>query len=423
MLQYIQFVFKEKRVLKELKKYSLAKFGCYTSNVAMSVVGNLSPLLFVAFKEMYDISYTLLGLLVVINFSTQLLIDLIFSFAPQWFNISKIIKAMPLITVLGLLIFAIMPMLFPQSAYLFISIGTVVFSVSAGLNEVLASPIIAAIPSENTDKEVSKLHSIYAWGVVLVVLLSALFIYLFGTKNWAYLALFWTIVPLASFFMFAKAELPPVTVAKAQKGKKIFSKGLWLCFVCIFLGGASEVTMAQWMSCFVESTMGIPKLYGDVLGVAMFAALLGLGRTLYAKKGKNVLKVMQAGMICTAACYLIAGLCLNQYVGLIACVLTGFCVSMLWPGTIIYIGENYMQVGVAAYALMAAGGDMGASVGPQLVGVISDKLENSLLITEFAQNLLVEPEQLVLRAGIIFSAIFPIVGMFILYKIKKIKNT
>ena len=61
-------------------KYSRLKAACYMTNISMSVVGNLSPLLFVTFRETYGISYTLLGLLVLINFSTQLIVDLVFSF-------------------------------------------------------------------------------------------------------------------------------------------------------------------------------------------------------------------------------------------------------------------------------------------------------------------------------------------------------
>ena len=54
------------------KKILRVKLACYTTNVSMSVVGNLSPLLFLTFRSLYGISYSLLGLLVLINFVTQL---------------------------------------------------------------------------------------------------------------------------------------------------------------------------------------------------------------------------------------------------------------------------------------------------------------------------------------------------------------
>ena len=72
------------------KNIFLVKAGCYASNISMSVVGNLSPLLFLTFHELYDISYSLLGLLVLINFCTQLGVDLIFTVFTKYFNVKKV---------------------------------------------------------------------------------------------------------------------------------------------------------------------------------------------------------------------------------------------------------------------------------------------------------------------------------------------
>ncbi len=62
------------------KRYRTVKYACYMTNVSMAAVANLSPLLFLTFREVYGISYSLLGLLVLLNFCTQLAVDLLFSF-------------------------------------------------------------------------------------------------------------------------------------------------------------------------------------------------------------------------------------------------------------------------------------------------------------------------------------------------------
>ncbi|MBR2489092.1 MAG: MFS transporter, partial [Clostridia bacterium] len=98
-------------------KYKILKLACYTTNISMSVVANLSPLLFITFRSMYGISYSLLGLLVLIGFSTQLSIDLIFSFFSHKFNIPKTVKFTPVLTVIGLIIYALSPVIFPNSVY------------------------------------------------------------------------------------------------------------------------------------------------------------------------------------------------------------------------------------------------------------------------------------------------------------------
>ena len=159
-----------------MDKYKLTKNACYLTGVTMSISANLSPLLFLTFKDMYNLSYTLLGFLVAINFFTQLFIDLVFTFFTKYFNIHKAVKITPFIVFVGLILYAVLPRVFPQMAFLWIVTGTVIFSVASGLSEVLISPVIAAIPSENPEREMSKLHSMYAWGVVGVVILSTLFL-------------------------------------------------------------------------------------------------------------------------------------------------------------------------------------------------------------------------------------------------------
>ena len=98
--------------------YSLTKLACYTSNVSMSVTSMISPLLLLTFRELYGISYSLLGLLVLLNFFPQLIIDLIFSFFSHKFNIEKAVRFTPVLTFAGLWVYSLVPLLFPQIAFL-----------------------------------------------------------------------------------------------------------------------------------------------------------------------------------------------------------------------------------------------------------------------------------------------------------------
>ena len=76
-------------------KIKRLKYACYSTNVTMSVAGNLSPVLFLTFRTLYGISYSSLGLLVLINFFTQLAVDVIFTLFSHKFNIAKTVKAIP----------------------------------------------------------------------------------------------------------------------------------------------------------------------------------------------------------------------------------------------------------------------------------------------------------------------------------------
>ncbi len=406
------------------KNITCVKLGCYITNISMAVVSNLSPLLFITFRNAYGISYSLLGALVLVNFFTQLVVDLIFSFFSHKFNIAATVKVTPVLTVVGLLAFALLPLCFPQIAYWGLLLGTVIFSASSGLAEVLISPTIAAIPAENPDQEMSKLHSVYAWGVVGVILVSTLFLLFVGEEYWNFLALALISIPLSAAILFAKAELPKMETPEKVSGALAFlkDKGLWLCVVAIFLGGATECTMAQWASGYLEKAVGIPKVLGDVFGVALFGVALGLGRTLYSKKGKNVERVLLWGSIGAAVCYLTAAVCDIAVVGLLACAFTGFCASMLWPGSLIVSANRFPQGGVFIYAMMAAGGDFGASVGPQLVGVITDGVMGNAAAAGFAQSLGLTVEQLGMKCGMLVGAIFPILAIIVFSIVCKTKK-
>ncbi len=406
--------------MSTINKYRLAKNASYLSSITMSVAANFPPLLFVTFRRMYGLSYTMLGSLIVINFLTQLFIDLVFTFYSKHFNIPKTIKATPFIVFTGLVLYSVLPVIFPEAAVWWIVMGTVIFSVASGLNEVLLSPMIAAIPSDNPEREMSKLHSMYAWGVIGVVILSTLFINAFGSKNWMYLGLLWSVVPLAAYIMFKKAPLPPMdSMDNSGKTSGYAKKGIILCALCIFMGGAAECTMSQWASGFIEKAIAIPKIWGDTFGVALFAALLGIGRLLYSKYGKNIINIMLFGMTGAFICYIAAALVLNPVVAIAACALTGFFTSMLWPGTLIYLGEKIPNASVAIYALMAAGGDMGASVAPQMVGIVSDKISLAKISQSLSGIIGISAEQIGMRAGILSAAIFPIAGVLIIVYMKK----
>lgn len=397
------------------KRYNRVRLACYTTNLTMSIIGNLPPMLFLTFRSLYGISYSLLGLLVLANFSTQLIVDLLLSFFSHKFNIPRLIKLTPVVYFLGLVIFMLSPVLFPGSVYLGLVIGTIVFSAAGGLNEVLISPVIAAIPAKDPEREMSKLHSIYAWGVVGVIVFGTLFLFLWGKESWQWLVALLLVVPLCSVIAFSGAEIPEMETPEKVSGalKMLKKKELWLCVFAIFLGGASECTMAQWSSGYLEQALGIDKVWGDIFGVALFGMTLGIGRSLYAKIGKNIGRVLFLGAIGATACYLICAVCGIPVIGLIACAFTGFCVSMMWPGSLVVAADRISTGGVFIYAMMAAGGDLGASIGPQLIGIITDTVMANPTAVALAESWGMLPDQLGMKLGMLVGMLFPLVGIFV----------
>ena len=413
-----------------IQNFKRTKLACYAAYFTMSSIFSLPPLLFMTFHNLYNISYTLLGTLVLTNFCTQMLVDLIFTVFSKKFNIKKVVRVMPCITSLGLFIYALVPNFFPQYAYLGLIIGTIIFSISAGLSEVLLSPVIAAIPSENPQKDMSMLHSLYAFGFFTVVVVSTLFLKIFGNENWMYLTLFLGSLPLISALLFKLSPMPEMnneeTTLKNKEKDKKRTIGLALCVGSIFLGSCAENTMSNWISTYMENAINIDKALGDILGMAMFAILLGITRILYAKYGKNICKFLLISFVCAAVCYLAISISTNKIVGFIGCILVGIFTSMLWPGTLIMMEEKVKGVGVAAYALMASAGDFGASFAPQLMGIVIDNVSISQFAVNLSSTLNLSPEQIGLKVGMLITSIFPILGavlmLFIIKYFKKNKS-
>lgn len=403
---------------EKIPNFKRTKFACYASYFTMSSIFSMPPLLFLTFRELYGISYTLLGTLVLANFFTQLATDLVFTFFSKHFNVKWVVRIMPLITSVGLLIYALAPLIFPSSVFVGLLVGTVIFSVSAGLSEVLLSPTIAAIPSKNPERDMSFLHSLYAFGFLTVVLLTTFYLKFFGNSNWMYLSMLLAALPIVASVLFMTSPMPEMSggecVNSSEKaGKRVI--GLALCVACIFFGSCAENVMTNWVSSYTEAALGVDKAVGDILGMAMFAVLLGLTRIAYGKFGKSITPTLFIGMAGAAACYITVALTESAVLAFAACILTGAFTAMLWPGALIFMEKNVKGVGVGAFALMASGGDLGAAISPQLMGIIADTVSASSLAEKYSATLGLSAEEIGMRAGMLATSIFPLVGIIVLF--------
>ena len=152
---------------------------------------------------------------------------------------------------------------------------------------------------------------------------------------------------------------------------------------------------------------------GSIAMQMVTMSLLAITRIVYARFGKKIMPVLLWGMMGAVVCYLVAGFSTSVFPAFIACVLTGVFTSMLWPGSLIMMEEKMPSLGVAAYALMAAGGDLGASFAPQLMGIVVDKVKESAFAMEMSSKWGVGVEQVGLKVGMLVCAILPIIGIVV----------
>ena len=126
---------------------------------------------------------------------------------------------------------------------------------------------------------------------------------------------------------------------------------------------------------------------GSWRGVAcLFAVAMGVSRVIYGKFGARIdltRYMIGSGLLCLC-CYLLASLARNPAMGLFGCVLCGFSVGIMWPGTISVISPRLPRGGTALFALLAMAGDLGGAIAPSLVGAVSqragDNLQTGMLV-------------------------------------------
>ena len=363
------------------KNYGRTKLACYLGFVTQAISANFVPLLFLTFYREFGISYAQLALIPLTFFMTQLIVDFLSARFVDRIGYRKCILIAQITSGAGLLMLSVIPDLFPDP-FAGILLCVVIYAIGSGLIEVLCSPIIEACPFENKAGMMSLLHSFYCWGAVGTIALSTVFFVIFGTGHWRILACLWAIIPLFNVWNFATCPIEPI-VAEGESMtvlQLLKTRVFWLFIVLMVCAGASELSMAQWASAFAESALGISKTAGDLLGACGFAVFMGFSRVLYGRYGEKMeLRgfMMASGILCLCS-YLLAAFAAWPVMGLIGCMLCGFSVGIMWPGSISISSSGLPKGGTALFALLALAGDLGGAVGPAIVGNVSQAMGESI---------------------------------------------
>lgn len=403
--------------------YRHTKFACYLGYITQAIVNNLAPLLFIIFQNQYGISFEMIGRLILLNFGTQIVVDLLAVKYVDRIGYRTAAVAAHVFCAVGLVGLGIFPQLLPEP-YLGLSVSVMLCAVGGGLIEVIISPIVEALPGDEKAAAMSLLHSFYCWGQMGVVLVSTLILWMLGTGVWMYLPILWALVPLYNLVQFTKVPLMPLVPEGEQKmplAELFASKVFWIYMVLMVCAGASEITMSQWSSLFAEKGLRVSKVVGDLLGPCLFAVLMGIGRMLYGIFGSKInirSALVASGALCIG-CYLVTVFVQNPIVSLMGCAVCGLSVSLMWPGTISMTSARYPAGGTAMFGVLAVCGDLGASVGPWLAGVVSDAAQRSERLVMLAGRTGLGMDQLGLKTGLLLGIIFPVllfIGVLMLRK-------
>lgn len=376
------------------KNYKKTLLACYLGFITQAIVANFAPLLFLRFHNDFGISLGKVALIPTVFFFTQLLVDLFCAKFVDGIGYRKSVVASEVLAAAGLIGLAVLPGIF-SNPYIGIVISVIIYAIGSGLIEVLVSPIVEACPFDNKESVMSLLHSFYCWGSVGVILISTVFFAVFGVDNWKILACLWAIIPLYNIYNFMVCPIEHLT----EDGEGLGITGLfkapvfWVAIILMVCAGASELSMAQWASAYAESALKLTKSVGDILGPCLFAVSMGICRTFYGKYGEKVdlLKFMiGSGALCLV-CYILAATSSLPIIGLVGCIVCGFSVGIMWPGTISISSKKIPLGGTAMFALLAMAGDLGGSIGPAIVGFVTQNAGDNL------------------QAGMLAGCVFPVI--------------
>lgn len=367
--------------------------ACYIGYIAQAIVNNFAPLLFVMFEADYRIPLSKITLLITVNFCVQLTVDLLAAAFVDRIGYRAAIVLAHAASAAGLALLTVLPELLPD-AFTGLLISVVVYAIGGGMLDVILSPIMEACPTDNKQTHMSLLHSFYCWGYMGVVLLSTAFFACFGLKNWKFLALLWAAVPLANLVVFAGAPLYAPQTAESSgfaPVQLLRKKQFWVLLFMMLCAGASEQAVSQWASAFAEQGLGVTKTVGDLAGPMAFAALMGVSRLIFGKRGQKIdlERYMRASCLLCLAAYACIVFVPVPVVGLLGCAVCGFSVGIFWPGTFSKATAAIPGGGTAMFALLALAGDLGCAGGPTLAGLVSDAAGGNL------------------RTGILAAAVFP----------------
>lgn len=417
-------------MIKNKLTYKSTTRACYVGIISQAIIVNLAPILFIPLRSIYGFSLTQLASLTLINFLVQVSVDLIFAGLADKIGFRKLTIATNIVNVVGLSVFMLAPILAPNNVFVMLVVGTCIFSFAGGLLEVIMSPIVNSIPTDDKVKAMSMLHSFYAWGQVAVVAITTILVYILGVNNWQWIVLFWIAIPIINLIQFSIVPLAPsVHESKRQGLKTIIKKPyIWILLLVIALGGATEQIMAQWSSAFLEKGMNIPKIVGDIVGVCGFALMLGIGRAIFGKFGEkiNLELFMLIGMSVAFLCYITVAVSTVKAISIIACMIAGLAVSMLWPGSISLASAKFPLAGSSMFAVLSCFGDVGASGGAMTTGSVADAVMKLDFVIDLANKWGFTQDEMGLRVGMLVSAIIPMLGiiaMTVIYIKKSKKNT
>jgi len=244
----------------------------------------------------------------------------------------------------------------------------------AGVLDMVLSPIVSALQPHRRSAAMNWLHSFYCIGAVATVLVASSALR-FGV-HWRVIALGMIAIPLLVAAGFTRMTLPALVAHEDGRLplRQLMRIPLFLVAVAaIFLAGATELGLAQWLPAYAEVDLGFtPWVAG--MSLLFFSVAMALGRILAGLIGHRVAGVVLMRACCWVTAILFVVACFAPWPGLrlAAAIATGLTGSCLWPTMLGVTADRFPRGGASMFGMLAAFGNFGGVFMPWIVGATAD---------------------------------------------------
>jgi len=291
-------------------------------------------------------------------------------------------------------------------SYRVLSIAVFSLGFGAGILDMVLSPIVSVLNPEKRSAAMNWLHSFYCVGAAVTILAGTLALQVgLGWRDACFLLL---PLPIALLVTFSFLHFPELVheSEQAERSSLVYllkEPWLWGCLLAIFLGGATELGMAQWLPAYAETSLGFPKWIGGA-ALLSFSLLMAAGRMVVGSIGErvNAFVVLAWCYSSSVILFLLGSFLPISGWALASCIAVGFTGSGLWPTVLAVSADRYPAGGATMFAALAAMGNAGGILMPWIVGWIGDliNLHWGLAVSALAP-LLMLPLVLILKRTVV----------------------
>lgn len=406
-----------------MEKYKKTVLACYLGFAYQGIVNNLPPILFLIFQKTWNVSLMQITFLITLGFLTSFLMCALSILYIEKVSYRTVAVISSISAFIGMVSLVFLPH-FMSNPYLGLCIATFFNGLGGGLIDIVGSPIIEALPSDNKSASMNMLHSMYCWASVAVIVITTITLKIFGENSWKLLTLIYAIIPLLCIILFIKVPMLRLVEKKGTHTplKTILKhKYFYIFLLLILISGASEQAISQWSSYFAEIGLAVPKIIGDILGPAFLLLTMAISRTIIGVSRKKF-KLKKLLLLSSIICLMSVLIIIFSPVPIGSLLAIGFCgfgIGIFWPTTLSLSREFFPKADATMFAFITLAGSFGCILGPSLIGFISKKIESNEWKSILSNFLNIEGPELAFKTGMLTIVILQMIMIFALLYIKK----